>query len=92
MMSEDSSWHYQVMRHEMVDEDDPHTEDKEYYYELHEYYKLSDGSVHWTKNSIAASGCDYEDLIEELENMLNDAKTYGIRDGVTGELLTEEEQ
>lgn len=91
-MSEDAMWHYQIMRHELVDEDDPDTEDKEYHYELHEYYRLSDGTVHWTKNGVGASGCDPEDLIEELEQMLNDAKTKGVRDYVTGELVTEEEQ
>jgi hypothetical protein len=62
-------------------------EDGEYH--IYEYYKFPDGKKGWTENPIPATGESYESLIEELEAMLKDAKTNGVLDHTTGNIIEE---
>lgn len=51
------------------------------FYAIHECFMNSKGQVHsWTEDEVAPLGETAEELIETLEMMLKDAKTYGALD------------
>jgi len=66
------TWNYRIMKHSHRSGD---------YYAIHECFMNSNGQAHsWTEDEITPSGETPEELIETLEMMLKDAKTYGALD------------
>lgn len=70
-------WHYQVVI-------------KDGQYSICEYYPADNTfKAAWTEGNLAAIGETKDELINDLGNMLADAKKYGVRDSVSGEIIEE---
>ena len=84
-------WRYQVMRKEYTGENVDESE--KYYYEVHEYFwekdakDKKDEKPGWTLEGMKPYGQSYEEVIENLEQMLQDAKKNGVLDYENGKFL-----